>query len=44
MFAQFGDNALLLFALEARFSIVDIVTEAATCLTDGADDRKCDAV
>ncbi len=42
--SQFGDNNLLLFALETRFGIDDIVTEAATCLTDGADDRKCDAV
>ena len=41
---QFGDNALLLFALETRFAVDDIGTAAASCLTDGPQDRKCDAV
>ena len=42
--AQFGENALLLFALEMRFAIDDIETTASSCLTDGPNDRKCDAV
>lgn len=42
--AQYGDNALLLLALEMRFGIDDILTEAASCITDGSNDRKCDAV
>lgn len=41
---QFGDNALLLYALEMRFALDDIETVAASCLTDGPDDRKCDAI
>jgi hypothetical protein len=41
---RFGSNALLLFALELRFNIEDIVTEAATCLTDDVRDKKCDAL
>lgn len=41
---QYGDNALLLFALEMRFAIDDIDTAAASSLTDGPLDRKCDAI
>ena len=44
LISQFGDNALLLFALEMRFAIDDIQTAAAACLTDGPLDRKCDAL
>lgn len=32
---EFGDNALLLYALEMRFGIDDIMTVSATVLTDG---------
>jgi hypothetical protein len=41
---QYGNNSLLLFALEMRFSIEDIHTVAADALTDGHDDKKCDLV
>ena len=42
---NFGSsNALLLFALEMRFGIDDILIEAANCLTDSARDKKCDAL
>lgn len=41
---QFEPNGLLLFALELRFGIDDIATVAATALTDGSQDRKCDLV
>lgn len=41
---RYGDNALLLYALEMRFGIDDIDTAAASSLTDGPLDRKCDAI
>lgn len=41
---QFGANALLLFSLELRYNIDDIGTIAATAITDGPRDRKCDLV
>lgn len=41
---QYGTNARLLFALEVRASVEDIHTVAATSLTDGTDDKKCDLV
>ena len=44
LLANFAENALLLFALEMRFGIDDIETAAVTCLTDGSQDRKCDAL
>lgn len=40
----YGDNALLLFALEMRFRIDDIHSVAITALTDSNDDKKCDLV
>ncbi|PSL57129.1 AIPR protein [Saccharothrix carnea] len=40
----FSPNGLVLFALELRFGIDDIAAVAATALTDGASDHKCDAV
>ena len=40
----YGDNALLLFALEMRFEIEDIHAVADIALTDGRDDKKCDLV
>ena len=42
--AQYGTNALLLFALELRFALDDIDATAATALTDGPDDKSCDLV
>jgi hypothetical protein len=41
---KYGDNALLLYALELRHGIGDIHAIAADALTDGADDKKCDLV
>lgn len=41
---KYGDNALLLFALELRFNISDIFSVATQSLTDGNDDKKCDLV
>lgn len=41
---KYGDNALLLFALQLRFEIEDIDTVATNSLTDGPDDKKCDLV
>ncbi|HSH61665.1 MAG TPA: AIPR family protein [Acidimicrobiales bacterium] len=41
---QFGQNALLLYALEMRFGIDDIMTVGATAITDGPGDRKCDLI
>lgn len=40
--AHFGSNALLLYALQLRFDIDDIMTVAATALTDDSKDQKCD--
>ena len=36
----FGNDALLLFALQLKFDIEDISTVAATSLTEGADDKQ----
>ena len=41
---HFKPNGLLLFALELRFGIDDIATVAATAITDGNKDRKCDLI
>lgn len=40
--AQFKSNSFALLALETRFEIDDIVTDAATALTDSGKDKKCD--
>jgi len=42
--AQFGNNALMLLALELRFGIDDIVSTAANSITDGDDDKKADLI
>lgn len=39
---NYGDNSLLLYALQLRYDIEDIVSVAAEALTDGSDDKKCD--
>lgn len=44
LISQFGDNALLLYALEMRFAIDDIHTAANSCITDGPQDKKVDAI
>lgn len=41
---RYGDNGLLLFALQMGLAIEDIDTVAALALTDGSDDKKCDLV
>lgn len=41
---NYGDNSLLLYALQLRYSIEDIVSVAAEALTDGSDDKKCDLI
>ena len=41
---DYGDNALLLYALQLRFDIEDIDSVAADALTDGSDDKKCDLI
>jgi len=40
--AIYGNNNILLFALEIGLSIEDIHTVAINSLTDGSDDKKCD--
>lgn len=39
---DYGDDALLLFALQLRWGITDIEGVAAEALTDAANDKKCD--
>lgn len=41
---MYGDNALLLYALQLRYDIEDIVSVASESLTDGSDDKKCDLI
>ena len=41
---NYGDNSLLLYALQLWYSIEDIVSVAAEALTDGSDDKKCDLI
>ncbi|MEG4419908.1 AIPR family protein [Microcoleus sp. LAD1_D5] len=41
---KYKENALALFALQLRFQIEDIDTVAATSLTGGGDDKKCDLI
>lgn len=38
----YGNNALLLYALQLRYDIEDIIAVASEALTDGSDDKKCD--
>jgi hypothetical protein len=42
--AKFGPDALLLFALQLRFSVEDISMEAIDSLVEGEDDKKADLV
>jgi hypothetical protein len=41
---QFGVDALLLFALQLKFGIEDILLVASSSLTEGGDDKKADLV
>lgn len=41
---QFETNALLLYSLQLRYGIEDILEVAATALVDGSDDKKTDIV
>lgn len=41
---QYGNNALLLFALELKWDIDDIHAVALDALVDGPDDKKCDLI
>jgi hypothetical protein len=41
---SYGSNGLLLFALQLRFGVQDVEGIAATSLTDGPNDKKCDLV
>lgn len=42
--AQYGNNAIGLFALSLRFGLEDVHSTAAESITDGHDDKKCDLV
>lgn len=44
LITSYGNNALLLYALELRFEISDIFSVAAEALTDGGEDKKCDLI
>jgi len=41
---QFAEDALLLFAMQLRFNIQDIITTASNSLTEGSNDKKADLV
>ena len=41
---SYGNNSLLLYALQLKFEIPDIVSVASDALTDGGDDKKCDLI
>lgn len=44
LLSRYGHNALLLYALQRRFEIPDIISVASDALTDGSDDKKCDLI
>ena len=41
---KYGNNSLMLYALQLRFNIDDIHSVASDSLTDGGDDKKCDLI
>lgn len=41
---KYGDNSLMLYALQLRFDIDDIMSVASESLTDGHNDKKCDLI
>lgn len=42
--SRYGNNALILYALQLRFDILDIISIASDALTDGGNSKKCDCV
>ena len=42
--SQYGNNSLILYALQLRFEIPDIVSVASDALTDSGNDKKCDLI
>lgn len=42
--SKYGDNSLMLYALQLRFDIDDIMSVASEALTDGHNDKKCDLI
>lgn len=44
MVELYGDNSLLLYALQLRYDIEDIIAVASDALTDGSDDKKGDLI
>lgn len=42
--SPYGNNALMLYALQLRFEISDIISVASDALTDGGNDKKCDLI
>ena len=42
--SKYGDNSLMLYALQLRFDIDDIMSVASETLTDGHNDKKCDLI
>ena len=41
---EYHNNALLLYALQLKFEISDIMSVASDALTDGGNDKKCDLI
>ena len=41
---NYGDNSLLIYALQLRYDIEDIISVASESLTDGHNDKKCDLI
>ena len=41
---KYGDNSLMVYALQLRFDIEDIMSVASEALTDGHNDKKCDLI
>ncbi|WP_037372887.1 hypothetical protein [Anaerovorax odorimutans] len=41
---NYGDNSLLMYALQLRYDIEDIISVASESLTDGHNDKKCDLI
>lgn len=41
---DYGDNSLLIYALQLRYDIEDIKSVASESLTDGHNDKKCDLI
>ena len=44
LISRYGNNSLMLYALQLRFDISDIVSVASDALTDGGNDKKCDLI